>query len=88
MRHLPDSEHPSYVSDRLSAVSHVPMQYLMSIGIGAVMLTAISLADSTLPNDGAEGFVDAQQTGSVSVGSASTCSLAILSSVGQGPQSR
>jgi hypothetical protein len=81
MRHLPDSERPSYVSDRLSAVSHVPMQFLMSIGIGAVMLTAISLADLAPPKEGAAGFVSAEHTSSVDLRSTSTCSFPMLSAL-------
>lgn len=63
MRHLSDSESPRYVSDRLSAVGNVPMQFLVSAGIVATILTTASL---TVPGSGKTvGFVDAQQTASV-----------------------
>jgi hypothetical protein len=61
MRHLSRSESPRYVSDRLSAVSNVPMQFLVSAGIVAVILVAALLTDFMPTNDGSAGFVDAQR---------------------------
>lgn len=60
MRHLSGSESPRYVSDRLSAVSNVPMQFMVSAGIVATILITASLVVGE-----AVGFVDAQQTASV-----------------------
>jgi hypothetical protein len=64
MRPLSGSESPRYVSDRLSAVSNVPMQFLVSAGMAATILTATSFADLAKRGE-AVGFVDAQQTASV-----------------------
>jgi len=61
MHHHPDPDHPLYVSDRLSAVSNIPMQFLVSVGIVAVILVAASLADFMPTSDGSVGFVDAQR---------------------------
>jgi hypothetical protein len=66
MRHLPESEHPLFVSDRLAAVSHVPTQFLVSVGIAVVILFAAPLADTVPSSDGAAGLVDLQETASVS----------------------
>jgi hypothetical protein len=66
MHVLPDPEHPAYVVDRLSAVSNVPRQFLMSVGMVAVMLLVVSLTDFTAKSDGPAGFVDAQKTASIS----------------------
>lgn len=57
-------ESPRYVSDRLSAVSNVPMQFLVSAGMAATILAATSFADLAKRGE-AVGFVDAQQTASV-----------------------
>jgi hypothetical protein len=65
MQHLPNPEHPPFVSDRLSAVSNVPMQFLLSVGMVAVILLGATLADSTATGEGTSRFVDAQQTASV-----------------------
>lgn len=59
MRHLPHSECPRYVSDRLSAVSNVPMQFLASAGLVATILVIVSLAD-LMPKRRAAAGVDAQ----------------------------
>ena len=64
MRHLSTSERPHYVSDRLSAISNVPMQFLVSVGVVMTILTAASFADFAEKNEAAE-FVDAQQTASI-----------------------
>jgi hypothetical protein len=61
MHHLPDPDNPLYVSDRLSAVSNIPMQFLVSVGIVAVILVAASLTDFMPTSDGSSGFVDAQR---------------------------
>lgn len=65
MQHLPSPEHPPFVSDRLSAVSNVPMQFLASVGTVAVILLGATLADSTVTGEGTARFVDAQQTASL-----------------------
>jgi hypothetical protein len=65
MRHLSNPEHPPFVSDRLSAVSNVPMQFVVSFGIVTVILIAAALTDFIPRSDGAAGFVDAQKTASV-----------------------
>lgn len=62
MRHLHDPEIPAYVSDRLSAVSGIPMQFLMSVALVAVIMAAGSLTDSIPNTDEAVGFADAQST--------------------------
>lgn len=61
MRHFPDPELPAYVSDRLSAVSGIPMQFLMSVGLVAVIMVAASLTDFIPKTNGAAGFADAQR---------------------------
>jgi hypothetical protein len=66
MRVLPEPDYPSFVSDRLSAVSNVPTQFLVSVGMVTVILIAATLADNIPNTDGAAGFVDAQKTASVS----------------------
>lgn len=65
MRHLSGSDIPRYVSDRLSAVSNVPMQFLVSAGMVATILAATSFADFLPGSDGAAGLVDAQKTASI-----------------------
>jgi hypothetical protein len=65
MQHLPNPEHPPFVSDRLSAVSDVPMQFLVSVGIVAVILIAATLADFIPEGNGAPGFIDPQKSASV-----------------------
>ncbi|MCV3207364.1 hypothetical protein OHD62_11995 [Mesorhizobium sp. YC-39] len=88
MRHLSGSESPRYVSDRLSAVSNVPMQFLVSAGVVATILSTASL---TVPGGGETvGFVDAQQTAAVirvternvSIGSSNGCHLSTSSENG------
>ena len=64
MRQLSGSDSPRYVSDRLSAVSNVPMQFLVSAGVVATILTATSFADLAKKGE-AVGSVDAQQTASI-----------------------
>jgi hypothetical protein len=64
MRHLSSSERPHYVSDRLSAISNVPMQFLVSAGLVVTILTAASFADFAEKSEAA-WFVDAQQTASI-----------------------
>jgi hypothetical protein len=66
MHHLPDPDKPLYVSDRLSAVSNIPIQFLVSVAMVAVILVAASLTDFMPTSDGSAGFVDAQKTASVS----------------------
>jgi hypothetical protein len=46
MDHLSNPEQPAYVADRVSAVSNVPMQFLMSVGMVAVILVAALLTDA------------------------------------------
>jgi hypothetical protein len=53
MDHLSNPEQPAYVADRVSAVSNVPMQFLMSVGMVAVILVAASLTDAILAGEGA-----------------------------------
>lgn len=67
MPHLSDPDHPPFVSDRLLAVSNVPMQFLASVGIVAVILIGAALADFIPKTDGAAWFVDTQKTASVNV---------------------
>jgi hypothetical protein len=64
MRHLSSLERPHYVSDRLSAISNVPMQFLVSAGVVVAILTAASFADLAEKSEAA-GFVDTQQTASI-----------------------
>lgn len=64
MRHLSSSERPHYVSDRLSAISDVPMQFLVSAGVLVTILTVASFADFAEKREAA-GFVDAQHTASI-----------------------
>ena len=64
MRHLSTSERPRYVSDRLSAISNVPMQFLVSVGVVVTILTAASFADFAKKREAA-GFVNAQRTASI-----------------------
>lgn len=64
MRHLSSSERPHYVSDRLSAISNVPMQFLVSAGLVVTILTAASFADFAEKSEAA-WFVDAQETASI-----------------------
>lgn len=66
MHHLPDPDKPLYVSDRLSAVSNIPMQFLVSVAIVAVILAATSLTDFMPTSGGSAGLVDTQKTASVS----------------------
>jgi hypothetical protein len=66
MYHPPDPDKPLYVSDRLFAVSNIPMQFLVSVAMVAVVLIAASLTDFIPTSDGSAGFVDAQKTASVS----------------------
>lgn len=66
MRVLPDPDCPSFVSDRLSAVSNVPTQFLVSVGMVTVILIVATLADFIPNTDGAADFVDVQETASVS----------------------
>jgi hypothetical protein len=61
MRYLPNPEHPLFVSDRLSAVSNVPMQFLVSVGILSVILIAAALTDLLPNSDRAAGLADAQR---------------------------
>ena len=63
MGHLPNPDYPPFVSERLSAVTNVPMQFLVSVGIATVILIA---ADFTSNGDEAAGFVDVQRTASIS----------------------
>jgi hypothetical protein len=67
MRHVSETDYPSYVSDRLSAVRHVPLQILVSIGLVALILIPATLADVLSTSDGAGEVVDAQQTVSIDV---------------------
>jgi hypothetical protein len=53
MDHLSNPEQPAYVADRVSAVSNVPMQFLMSVGMVAVILVAASLTDAISAGEGA-----------------------------------
>lgn len=64
MRHLSRSESPRYVSDRLSAVSNVPMQFLVSAGVVATIFVTASLA-GLMPKKHEAARVDAQTTASV-----------------------
>lgn len=64
MHHLSSSERPHYVSDRLSAISNVPMQFLVGAGVMVTILTASSFADFAEKSEAA-GFVDAQHTASI-----------------------
>ncbi len=66
MHHLCDPDNPLYVSDRLSAVSNIPTQFLVSLGIATVILVAASLPEFMPTSDGSAGFVDTQKTASVS----------------------
>jgi hypothetical protein len=72
MHHLRDPDNPLYVSDRLSAVSNIATQFLVSVGIVAVILVAASLPDFMPTSDGSVGFVDTQKTASVRRDSAKT----------------
>jgi hypothetical protein len=64
MYHVSSSERPHYVSDRLSAIHNVPMQFLVSAGVVATILTAASFADFEEKSEAA-GFVDARHTASI-----------------------
>jgi hypothetical protein len=66
MHHLHDPDNPLYVSDRLSAVSNIPTQFLVSLGIATVILVAASLPEFMPTSDESVGFVDTQKTASVS----------------------
>jgi hypothetical protein len=65
MDHLSNPEQPAYVADRVSAVSNVPMQFLMSVGMVAVILVAASLTDAIPAGEGMAGLPDAQTTSSI-----------------------
>lgn len=65
MRHLPDQDTPLYVSDRLSAVSNVPTQLLVSAGVMAVILAVTSLTDFMPTRGETAGFVDTETTSSI-----------------------
>jgi hypothetical protein len=65
MRHLRDQDTPHYVSDRLSAVSNVPTQLLVSVGVTAVILAVTSLTDFMPTRGEAVGFVDTETTSSI-----------------------
>lgn len=65
MRNLSPPEHPRFVTDRLSAVSNVPMQWLLSVCIAAAILSGGALADFVPETDETAAFVDVQKTASV-----------------------
>jgi hypothetical protein len=65
MRHLSNPEQPAYVMDRLSAVSNISMQILVSIAMAAVILVAASPTGSMPAGEGTAALMDAQTTGSI-----------------------
>ncbi|WP_153020382.1 hypothetical protein [Paramesorhizobium deserti] len=65
MRHLPNPEHPPYVSDRLSAISNLPAQFLIGACVMAVIMIALSFADFMPTDEETARIVDARTIGTV-----------------------
>jgi hypothetical protein len=63
MGHLPNADYPPFVSERLSAVTNVPMQFLVSVGIATVILIVTNFTSN---GEEAAGFVDVRTTASIS----------------------
>ena len=61
MSHLPKPDYPPFVSERLTAVTNVPMQFLVSVGIATVILI---VADFISNSDEVAELVDVQRTAS------------------------